>query len=51
MAIYIKKKKIKTEIDDIRLIRSPPRLLKGLAANILRLGTLIKGKKYPKSKK
>ena len=45
MAIYKIEKKIKTEIDDIRLIRNPPRLLRSLAASILRLETLIKGKK------
>ena len=43
--MWNKKKKIKTKIDDIRLIRSPPRLLRSLTANILRLKTLIKEKK------
>ena len=52
MAIYkIKKKKLKRKIDDIRLVRSPPRLLRDLAASILRLGTLIKEKKISKIKK
>ena len=39
------------EIDDIRLIRSPPKLLKDLAASILRLETLIKRKKISEIEK
>ena len=43
MAIYkLKKERLKRKVDDIRLVRNPPKLLKSLAANILRLGTLIK---------
>ena len=52
MAIYkIKKKGLRRKVDDIRLIRSPPRLLRNLTANILRLGTLIRGKKVSEIEK
>ena len=52
MTIYkIKKEKLKRKVDDIRLIRNPPRLLRGLAANILRLKTLIKEKKVSEIEK
>ena len=45
MAIYkIKKERLRRKVDDIRLIRNPLKLLKSLAANILRLETLIKKK-------
>ena len=41
----MKEKRLKWKVDDIRLIRNPLRLLRGLAASILRLETLIKEKK------
>ena len=41
----IKKERLKRKVDDIRLIRSPPKLLRNVTASILRLETLIKGKK------
>ena len=46
MTIYkVKEKRLRRKVDDIRLIRNPPKLLKDLTTNILRLETLIKGKK------
>ena len=51
MAIYKIKKRLRRKIDDIRLVRSPLRLLKSLTASILRLETLIKGRKIFEIKK
>ena len=47
----IKKKKLRRKVDDIKLIRNPPKLLKDLAANILRLETLIKERKISEIEK
>ena len=52
MAIYkIEEKRLKRKVDDIRLIHNPPKLLRNLATNILRLETLIKGKKISEIEK
>ena len=46
MAIYkIKKERLRRKVDDIRLVRNPPKLLRNLITSILRLETLIKEKK------
>ena len=39
------------KVDDMRPVRSPPRLLRGLAASILRLGTLTRGRKVSEIEK
>ena len=38
------------KVDDMKPVRSPPKLLKDLAANILRLGTLTKKRKISEIK-
>ena len=47
----MEEKGLRRKVDDIKLVRSPPRLLRGLAASILRLETLIKGKKVSEIEK
>ena len=52
MATYkIKKKRLKRKVDDIKPVRSPPKLLKNLTTNILRFETLIKRKKISEIEK
>ena len=52
MAIYkIKKERLRRKVDDIRLIRNPPKLLRDLTTNILRFETLIKGRKISEIEK
>ena len=52
VAIYkVKKEELRRKIDDIKPVRSPPRLLKSLNASILRLETLIKKRKISEIEK
>ena len=47
----IKKEGSKRKVDHIKPVRSPPKLLKNLAASILRLGTLTKRRKISEIEK
>ena len=47
----IKEEELRRKIDDIRLIRNPPKLLKDLTTNILRLETLTKKRKISEIEK
>ena len=52
MAIYkVEKEGSRRKIDDVKLVRNPPKLLKNLAANILRLETLIREKQISEIEK